>query len=125
MKYKITSKDFKRLIAESIRENISILSEDKFVKNFKKQLTKGIGEKVKNNPYLQQAADELAINMNYNAAERKNEKNKYLQIFSGKNGKLTKKEINQKVLSVIDILRQNTTRGGSVNNENIRKESVM
>lgn len=126
MKYKISSKDFKRLIAESIRENISILSEDdKFVKNFKRQLEKGIGEKVKNNPYLQQAADELAINMNYNPVERNKEKNKYLQIFNSKNNNSTKKEINQKVLSVIDILRQNTTRGGSVNNENIRKESIM
>lgn len=126
MKYKISSKDIQRLIAESIKESISILSEDdKFAKNFKGQLEKGIGEKVKNNPYLQQAADELAINMNYNQAERDKEKNKYLQIFSGKGNNSSKKEINQKVLSVIDILRQNTTRGGSVNNENIRKESIM
>lgn len=123
MKYKITEKQYEKIINESIDSSIQLYeadkrTEDDFTNRFRNSITDRINNRLKTDPSLRQSADELGINPNYDPKEKMRIVN---QMFDA-NGTISP-QINDEVKKVVAILKNCTNEKGSIDFARIRNNA--
>lgn len=123
MKIKITNKQYKKIIDESIKKSIYLLEADKrveddFTTKFRDEITKKINDKLNTNPSLRKSADELGINVNYDPKE----KMKIINQNFNANGTLSP-QINDDIKKVVEILKSHTNERGTIDFASIRNKA--
>ena len=124
MKLKITNKQYRKLIDESIKSAICLMEGEKnvtdnYITNFQDNINNAIQSKLKTDPTLQQTADRIGINPNYSSDGREEMFN---QNYDSGTSTISS-SITDKVKSVINILKDKTNKRGTVDFANIRNQA--
>jgi hypothetical protein len=99
------------VLRKIINETFIINEDDKFISANKERLGNALLGKINGSEQLKNDAENLGINLNYDDAEREQYKN---NIYSKRSNNIKSKPINKKLIAVIDVLKQNTLKDGSI-----------